>query len=210
MSDELIPRARTKKRRVQNPRGQMQPFTRDDVDHIRRSLFLKKDYRQLALMSVGIDSLLRASDLLKLKVSDVRSHSGEYIRTFRCHQKKTDQKVTAYLSEDTTRYLKLMVEESGKFQTDYLFTKETDPHGKPISSMSLRRYVKIWAKMVHKDPYKFAAHSLRRSRPAFIYAETKNVRACQKLLGHRNLGATSEYLGVEDKDVEEIAMKYEF
>ncbi len=53
-----------------------------------------------------------------------------------------------------------------------------------------------------------APHSLRRALPAHIYAQTKNMRACQVMLGHASIAHTQAYLGIEYTETLEIARKY--
>jgi site-specific recombinase XerC len=42
--------------------------------------------------------------------------------------------------------------------------------------------------------------SLRCSKVALVYKKIGNLRACQLLLGHRKLGSTVRYLGIETED----------
>jgi len=51
--------------------GQKSPFTRKEVRLIKKVLSAQTNLRDLVLFSVGIDSMLRASGLLKLKVTDL-------------------------------------------------------------------------------------------------------------------------------------------
>ena len=49
------------------------PFTRDEIRKIRKVLKNRIDgKRDLAMFNVQVDTMLRTSDLRKLKVSDVR------------------------------------------------------------------------------------------------------------------------------------------
>ncbi|MFT4941018.1 MAG: site-specific recombinase XerC, partial [Paraglaciecola sp.] len=48
-------------------------------------------------------------------------------------------------------------------------------------------------------------HTMRRTKPSLIYKKTKNLRACQLLLGHRKLESTVRYLGIEVDDALEVS-----
>jgi len=46
---------------------------------------------------------------------------------------------------------------------------------------------------------------MRRTKASLIYKRTINLRAIQRLLGHRNLESTVRYLGIEVDDALEMA-----
>jgi integrase len=57
--------------------------------------------------------------------------------------------------------------------------------------------------------FPFGAHSLRRTKVALVYKKTGDLRACQLLLGHRKLGSTIRYLGIEVDDALTISEQIE-
>ncbi len=59
------------------------------------------------------------------------------------------------------------------------------------------------------DSSAYGTHSLRRTKVALIYKQTKNLRAVQILLGHTNLESTVRYLGVEVEDALELSENME-
>src|SRR5271165_2711170 len=82
--------------------GQMRPFTPEQVTML--EVLLRQDgswtaLRDLALLRVGIDSMLRSSDLVSLTVADI-AHDGEIVAEFGIRQKKTGKIVRCDLSEN--------------------------------------------------------------------------------------------------------------
>jgi integrase len=187
----------------------MQPFERDDVELIRRTLRARKDYRQLALFNLGIDSMLRGGDLVRVRVSTVRDATGKLRDTITVRQGKTGKLVTNFLSPWTIESIRQLIAAEDKWQMDYLFTRTTDAHGKHLTEVSLRRFVKEWAKLAHKDPAEFSSHSIRRTKPSIVYAETQDIEICRQLLGHQTTAATSAYLDVGRAKVEAVARRFE-
>jgi site-specific recombinase XerC len=59
--------------------------------------------------------------------------------------------------------------------------------------------------MIGLDQTQYGTHTMRRTKPSLIYKKTKNLRACQLLLGHRKLESTVRYLGIEVDDALEIS-----
>jgi site-specific recombinase XerC len=54
----------------------------------------------------------------------------------------------------------------------------------------------------------YSTHSVRRTKPAHLYAKTKNLAAVKELLGHANVAATSVYLGVTSDDARALAKQF--
>jgi integrase len=57
--------------------GQRRPFTPREIQAIRYALEQENNARDLALFNTAIDTMLRASDLLALKVEDVTDHGPQ-------------------------------------------------------------------------------------------------------------------------------------
>lgn len=187
----------------------VEPFNRQSIDLIKRTLYARKAHRDLALFSVGIDCLLRGGDLVRLKVSDVRDALGNMKDAIPVRQGKTGKSVKTYVSVATQKALASMIKADDKWQTDFLFTAGRAPHGDHMTETTLRRLVKGWARIAHLDASQYSSHSLRRTRAALIYAETNNIEVCRQLLGHTSVAATSAYLNVTDAEIEAIARRYE-
>lgn len=189
-------------------RGQMTPFTRDDIQLIRGVLRAKGELRDLAILNCGVDTMLRAGDLVRLKVSDVTNHLGQVTERCRIIQDKTGEAVHLTLTPATREAMAALIKDYGKWIDDYLFTADREPHGQHLSEVSLRKIVKGWAALCCKDPRRYSGHSLRRTKASFLYRETGNIEAVRRLLGHASLKHTIEYLGVSDNDASELALKF--
>ena len=70
--------------------GQMAPFTPAQAGVIRSLLTAEKKIRDLALFNMALDTMLRASDLLPLRVIDITDHNGDVVHEFTIKQKKPD------------------------------------------------------------------------------------------------------------------------
>lgn len=191
------------------PRGRMAPFSRDQLLLIRAALKAKGMRRELAILNLGIDSMLRGGDLLSLKVRDVRDHQGGIVETVIKRQDKTDRSVLLNLTPKTRESLSDLIRAEDKWTDDYLFTAHGDPHGKALSTTMLRILVKQWAGLCHADPSRYSNHSLRRTKAAFIYGETRDVESVRVLLGHASLSQTIAYLGVTEADAGAVARRFD-
>ena len=190
-------------------RGQMQPFKPETLALIRAKLKAHGDRRQLALLAAGVDTCLRSGDLLRLTVADVTDHLGAVRERFTVAQDKIGRPVAVTLTSSTRETLAAFITASGKFPDDYLFTPAGQAHGRHITTAMFRRIIKSWCAIANLDPRHYSGHSLRRTKPAHIYAHTRNVAAVSKMLGHTNLANTLGYLAITDNEVADLALRFE-
>jgi integrase len=175
--------------------GQKAPLKLKEIWAIRVRLQVFCRTRELALFDLGIDSKLRACDLLKLKVRDI-SHGERIVARATVVQQKTSRPVQFEITESTRTALNDWVKRSGLASDDFLFPSRirASPH------LSIRQYARIvdsWVEEIGLDPAAYGTHSIRRTKPSLIYRRTKNLRAVQLLLGHeaREHGSLSRHRG---------------
>ena len=163
--------------------------------------------RELALFDVGIDSKLRACDLVKLKVRDV-CHGDHVSARAIVMQQKTQRPVQFEITPATRDAVEAWISEASLRPEDYLFPSclHDSPH------LGTRQYARIldsWVAEIGLDPTVYGRHSMRRTKASLIYRRTKNLRAVQLLLGHTKLESTVRYLGIELDDALEMAEQTE-
>src|SRR5450631_2935618 len=109
--------------------GQKAAFKLREIWAIRVRLQIYSRTRELALFDLGIDSKLRACDLVKLKVRDI-SHGGRIATRAIVLQKKTSRPVQFEITEPTRFALDDWVKLSGLRSDDYLFPSRihASPH----------------------------------------------------------------------------------
>jgi integrase len=186
------------RKRPLNPRGQMKPFTLEQVAQL--ATFLMQDarphaLRDLAMLETGVATLLRSSDLLQLKVADVM-FNGQAVVDLAIVQQKTGRAVSCKLSARSRAALAAYIAGSNLDSDAELF---------PITTRHHRRIVKEWCAMLRVNPKLYSTHSIRRTLPTAVYRKTHNLAACQKLLGHTAIAHTQEYIGVTLDDAFELA-----
>jgi site-specific recombinase XerD len=181
--------------------GQKRPFTLDQVQLIRMSLKAGEDKRALALFETALSTMLRAVDLLALKVGDVRDNGG-IADEFTLRQDKTDDVVTFFLSEAAQEALAAYLADLDDVSLERPLWLGRGNRG--ISRLRYSQLVKEWAKLAKADPRFYGTHSMRRTQAVFIYKNTANQEAVRQLLGHRKLAHTTRYLGVSRDKVGKI------
>ncbi len=191
--------------------GQKRPFTPKQVRRIKGVLRKfadqgsRKALRDLTLLAVSIDTMLRGCDLLRLKMADVTDHTGRILPEFSVCQKKTGKGVLVALSPETRVIVMRWLTATNKRSSDYLFMSTRKRSTAPLTTTQYRRLVKYWAGLAHADIRYFSGHSTRRTKAALVYAKTRDVEVVRELLGQVSTAATSAYLNVGGRRALEIA-----
>lgn len=194
-------------------RGQMRPFTKADVGVIREKLSRRGNSRDVALFETAISSMLRASDLLALKVGDVTDRSGAVVESFTARQKKSGKPVPVYLSVAARTALAAHIAEHRLPNAAFLFRRDDRASRlsqAPLSTTSYRTLVKTFADLAgYTDTAKFSGHSTRRTKASILYRETRDIAGVRTLLGHVSLAHTAAYLGVGRDEALALAARIE-
>lgn len=168
-----------------------------DIEKIKKmkDLLLKQDYRDYLLFTLGINTGFRISDILKLKVKDLKRKSHIEIT-----EKKTGKTKRQYINsikKDIDRYIKEMDD------YEYLFQSRKGIN-KPISRIQAYRILKKAADKLGID--KVGTHTLRKTFGYHHYQRNKDVAILQKLFNHSSPTITLEYIGIS-QDEQDKSMK---
>jgi len=187
--------------------GQKAPFKISEIWAIRTRLQLENRIRELALLNLGLDSKLRACDLVKLHVQDI-CHGDRVAPRAMVMQQKTSRPVQFEITESTRSAVNAWITSAHLRANDFLFPSRIhkSPH---LGTRQYARIVDGWVSKIGLDPCNYGTHSMRRTKVTLIYRRTKNLRAVQLLLGHTKLESTVRYLGIEVDDALEISEQTE-
>ena len=155
--------------------GQKRPFKLKEIWAIRVRLQLSCRIRELALFNLGIDSKLRACDLVKLRVRDVATGDRAAARAS-VLQQKTGRPVQFELTEPTREAVSDWIKAAHLRAEDFLFPSRvsTSPH---LGTRQYARIVDGWVEEIGLDSAAYGTHSMRRTKASLVYRRTKNLRA---------------------------------
>jgi integrase len=187
--------------------GQKPPLKLREIWAIRTRLQMASNIRELAMFNLAIDSKLRACDLTRLQVQDIR-HGSYVAARATIMQQKTQRPVQFEITEQTRESLEAWIDVRGLKAVDFLFPSRlhASPH---LSTQQYARIVHRWVASIGLDDTAYGTHTMRRTKASLIYRRTKNLRAVQLLLGHTKLENTVRYLGIEVDDALELAEQTE-
>jgi integrase len=170
-----------------------------DIKKIKR--LLKDNTRDLLLFTMGINNGLRISDLLKLKVDDVRDIKPG--QTLKVKETKTGKMNILMINKSVHKVLKQYLEEVKPSDEDYLF-QSRNGNNKPLTRETVNKMIKEWT-ISFKGNY--GTHTLRKT---FGYIQrTKygvSFEVLCKRFGHSSPAITMRYLGIDDKEVAGILL----
>lgn len=145
--------------------------------------------RNKMLFILGINTGLRISDILKLKVLDVKNINFKIIET------KTNKETILNLtniSNEINTYIKNLNDD------DYLFASRKG------FNKSITR-VQAW-QILHDIGIKYklnlGTHSMRKTFGYHYYFKTKDIATLQKLFNHANSKETLRYIGLDNDTFE--------
>ena len=170
------------------------PITSAQVKTLRNNV--KEKPLQELLLNLGVDLMLRSSDLLSLKVSDVVYDSGKVKTEVKVKMKKTGKNtLNIPLSKNSINTIKKHL--VGRDLDSWIFVGNKSHYTKsPITQKQYSRIVKKWMSSLGvEDVNNYSTHSLRKTKPSEIFKQTQNVEVCRRLLGHSNIYCNECILG---------------
>ncbi len=164
----------------------------------------EKNDRDYILFVFGIYSGLRISDILPLKVSDVRNKSRLHI-----HEKKTGKEKIISLNEELRNALAEYTKEMKDWE--FLFPsrqrKSKLRKDKETKPMTRQRAIQILKQVASEFNIEdIGTHSLRKTFGYHLYNQTKDVATIQAIFGHSSALITLRYIGV-DQDKKDKLVK---
>lgn len=182
--------------------GQKRPLKLPEVEVIRNTLDGAGRLRELAMFNIAIDSKLRASDLVRLKIEDLFV-GGKVVDRASVIQKKTGRPVQFEVGRRSRLSLENWIRLAGR-TTGFVFPSKRNLD-RALSTRQYARIVDSWVKLAGLEPHLYGTHSLRRTKATYLYRKTGNLRAVQLLLGHKSIENTIRYLGIDMDDALELA-----
>lgn len=144
---------------------------------------------------IGINSALRVSDLLALKVGDVRDKDFITVTEQKTGKKKRF-KINAAIKREVKNYLA-----TGNFSDDeYLFRS---PRGnKPISRVAAWKALNKAAAEVGLE--EIGTHTLRKTFGYWAHKSGVDIATLQRVFNHSHPNITQRYLGIQQDQIDDV------
>lgn len=174
----------------------VQPIRDIDIIQDIADYLIVRNYRDYMIFMFGIYTGLRISDILKLRVRDIKDKDNIFIR-----EKKTNKEKRFPINEELKPILEDYIKDMKDFE--HLF-KSRKGINKPVSRECAYRILRDAAKAFGIDC--IGTHTLRKTFGYHLYQQTHDIVAIQQILNHSSPAITLRYIGV-NQDMKDKVMK---
>lgn len=155
-----------------------------------KAVLMQQSYRNYFLFLMGINVGLRISDLLPLKVCDVRNK--DYISL---KEKKTSKDKKFYINDSMKEEIKKYTVIMSDF--DFLFPSQKGGHLKRVRAYEILSQA---AKEVGLT--EIGTHTMRKTFGYHFYKEKKDVAMLQEIFNHSAPSITLKYIGINQDEID--------
>jgi integrase len=151
-----------------------------------QDILKRHSLRDWILFTIGINSGIHLSDILLLRVRDLKDKT-----VIRVNEERTGKEKVFYVTSELKKGIAQYI--IGKNEDDYLFPSQRT--GYPIKRIRVYRILNEAGKQVGLND--IGTHTLRKTFGYHYYQKTKNVHALRDLFNHSAPSITLRYIGVE-------------
>jgi integrase len=151
---------------------------------------LKTGVRNYMMFVIGINTGLRVSDLLRLKVSDVKNKPHILIR-----EKKTGKAKRFLINSSLRVAINTYISDMTLVDDDYLFASQKGIN-KPLTRVQAYNILNNVAKKCGLQ--EIGTHTMRKTFGYWHYKQYKDVAILQDIFNHSSPSITLRYIGITD------------
>ncbi len=182
------------------------------ITQIKNQLEGAKRYRDLLLFVVGINTALRISDLLQLRIGDFVDEQGVIRERFSIREEKRDKRNVIVINDSIRDALqKYLVAYVGIEQNpeNYLFfstrmSRKSNDFRRPITRTHAWRLIAEMCSSVGLSE-NYGTHTLRKTWGYQARQSGVPLELIMAKLNHSNIAMTKRYLGITDDELRAIA-----
>jgi len=168
----------------------------------------KRNPRDFLLFTLGINTGLRISDILRLKVEDVKDQTGEIKEYLDLNEKKTKKQRLIYINDEVRNALEYYFDKTGIYDLErYLFISDKTKINKPISRIRAWQLIQIWCREVGIKG-RIGTHTIRKTAGYQMRIAGVAIELIQEVLGHQSISMTKRYLGITDDEITKVLKNF--
>ena len=184
------------------------------VEPIRDRVKIKQMYHYLSgrekkyglLFKFGLNTGLRISDILPIKLKDICNEKGKFHEYFALKEKKTGKERKIKLNNALRKDLETFIKEEGLTSDSYIFASKK---GKNIGRIQAYRVLKEASELMGIE--NFGTHSLRKTWGYWTYKASRyNIGLIMDTFNHSSPGITLRYIGINQEQKDELYSLVQF
>ena len=186
--------------------GTTQPIRRsEEIENLKEYFLDKGEVRNYVLVTMGINTALRISDLLELRWRDVWNYSmGCFNKYLALEENKTKKEQVVYLNAACVNALQLLKKEAGDIihAEHYLF--QSRQKGNQHIGRN-RAYVLIksaWKELGYEG--NVSCHSLRKTFGYHAWKSGISPAVIMTIYNHSSMEITKRYLAINQDDKDQV------
>lgn len=160
--------------------------------------FRRNNERDYIMFLFGIYTGRRISDILKLKVRDVKNKDYLNIR-----ETKTGKHITLEINPVLKRELQVYLKD--KDPDDYIF-KSRQEYNKPVDRTTAYKLLNKATKLFGLE--NIGTHTLRKTFGYHFYKQTGDVVTLMEIFNHSHPSVTLRYIGINQETMNEAIKKF--
>ena len=183
---------------------------RKKIAQIKNLLRGQRRFRDLLLFTVGINTALRISDLLELRIGHFLDNQRRYKRRFWIHEQKRNKRhevvINQSIREALEEYLAAYPGIADHFENFVFFNTKMNAFSKPIKRGQAWKFIiSICCDVGLQGNY--GTHSLRKTWGYHARLQGVDLALIMHKLNHESLAYTKRYLGITDDELEAVAQR---
>lgn len=179
-----------------------------DIDEINKIKLLLKASRNgdrdTLIFDFGIHSGLRISDILKIRVFEIKNK-----KEFTLKEKKTNKNKTFPIKEEIKKEIIDFIAKENLNDNDFLFSSQKTKGNAPLTREQFYRKLNKVANKLGIN-YKIGTHSLRKTFGYHFYQQTKDLTLLQQIFNHSNSAITLRYIGITQDNINSAYKAFDF
>ena len=184
--------------------------SKNHIAQIKHVLKGQERYRDLLLFVVGINTALRISDLLQLRIGDFVDEEGEIRERFWLHEQKSGKRhevvINKSIREALAPYRKAYDGIEDNLDHFVFFNTRTCDYTRAITRKQAWQFVSTMCRTVGLRG-NYGTHSLRKTWGYHARMNGVDLALIMHKLNHSDLAYTKRYLGITDEEIGEVILR---
>lgn len=181
----------------------VEPIRSEKKIKIMKSVLKEKSLRNYLLFTLGINTGLRISDLLKLKIQDIITDKGKLKDSIYIREKKTGKEKNFMLNKTAKEALGEYFSGLKNFEPDWYLFKSKKGKNAPITRIQAYDILNEAAALIDIRE-KIGTHTLRKTFGYHARMKGVPVEKLQKIFNHSSPGITNRYIGITQDEIDNV------